>query len=117
MRTTALLLASLLLLYPTSARAQAAAEAGMLTGTISGITSATSRRMGVSNLGSKAGGKVTQVPNRPTPHRPTPGHTRAAAHKKTAATTASTVTHPSKPQGHIISVWPPDALNSQSQPQ
>ncbi|GGA62308.1 hypothetical protein GCM10011507_12290 [Edaphobacter acidisoli] len=115
MPKTALLLASLLLLYPTAAKAQAAAEAGMLTGAVSGITSATSHKMGVSNLDNKTGGKVTEVTNT---HRTTPRHARTTAQKKTApTTTASTATHTTKPQGHIVGVWPPNALTSQAQPQ
>lgn len=120
MRKTAFLLASLsvLLLYPTPAKAQAAAEAGMLTGAVSGITSATSHKLGVSNLGSKAGGKVTEVTNTTTSHRTTPRHTRttAAQKKTTPTTTASATTHSTKPQGHIVGVWPPNAL-SQTQSQ
>ena len=117
MRKTALLLASLsvLVLCPAPSEAQAAAEAGMLTGAVSGITSATSHKMGVSNLGNKTGGKVTEVTNT---HRTTPRHTRTTAQKKTTpTTTASAATHTTKPQGHIVGVWPPNALTSQAQPQ
>ena len=114
MRKTALLLASVLL-YPTPAKAQAAAEAGMVTGAVSGLTSATSHKLGVSNLGTKTGGKVTEVTN--TPRRTTPRHTRTATQKKpTPTTTASTAAHSTKPQSHIVSVWPPNAL-TQTQPQ
>lgn len=120
MRKTALLLASFsaLLLYTTPASAQAATEAGMLTGAVAGITSATSHKLGVSNLGNKAGGKITEVTNTTTAHRTTHRQTKSAVtHKKSApTTTASTATHPTKPQSHIVSVWPPNALN-QSQPQ
>ena len=117
MRKTALLLASLsvFVLCPAPSEAQAAAEAGMLTGTVTGLTSATSHKLGVSNLGNKVGGKVTEVTNTTTPHRTTPRHTRTTAQKKPTAT-ASAATHSTKPQGHIVSVWPPNAL-TQSQPQ
>lgn len=118
MRRTALLLASLavLLLSTTTAKAQAAAEAGMLTGAVSGLTSATSHKLGVSNLGSKAGGKVTEVTHTTTPHRAAARHTKTTTAQKNPTTTASATTHPTKPQGHIVSVWPPNAL-SQTPPQ
>lgn len=52
MRKTTLALASTLalILCTTPAHAQAAAEAGMLTGAVSGITSATSHKLDVSKV-------------------------------------------------------------------
>lgn len=119
MRRTELLLGSLLILVlgsaPTGAwAAQAAVEAGMAS-SVSGLTSTSSHKLGVS----KTYSRIDRVSTTATPRRTTARQQKAnTAHKKAAPGTASATaaSHSPRQQGHVVSVWPKDALTQTQAP-
>ena len=119
MRRTYLLLGTLLVSILGSApkdiwAAQAAAEAGMAS-SISGLASASSHKLDVS----KAYSRIDRVSTTAPPHRTAVRQSKTGiAHKKAEprAATAAAANHSLQQQGHIVSVWPKDAL-TQTPPQ
>lgn len=89
--------------------AQAAVEAGAISASVSGLASASSRSLTRHTV------IVSRLPERSTTtvvHRTQPTHTKARSSDKTSGqdAVATAVAHGAKQQGHIVGVWPPNAL-------
>jgi len=110
-RTSAALLVLLGFLFGVSHRssAQAAVEAGAISASVSGIATTSSRVLNRHPLPSR-----TIFPPATAVHAARPAHSTQtnASRKQTIATAANRT---SGKQGHVVSVWPKDALTREEE--